>query len=541
MDDPLFRIISQGYNTWRVQTTFARHVDGATVSHRLAEIKTALARQFNIPEALVEYDCMLKRVPTPDGMLVDIQFDRKPIPAGAPRFRMLPLRAGDGSLFSDMLLEADIYPFDEYDQFITLQVIQSRVAAEGVDLSIVDWRAINQAISAMSHSYEPVFGMVIGQGQLPDIGIHSRIRYGGLEGDLQGSESRWTGCLPVSEGDVLFDVIPASSGRTPGRNLYGRELEPRGGIDTVIDAGEGTNVSKTGARVVAARDGLVVYERFGRDKRQLDSRDVIPARLVVRVEPTIVFDTDKRFELDLFDSAVISANVLAGSVIRSRSSLFIEGQVAEYSTIECHGVLRINGRVQKSRINSEAHICLLGGADNSIIQSGLTAHLEGLIADCRVYAHDVHANDIRGGEIEVLSRTAIQRVHDSEHGIANVRVNVLKSLAMQQQSSKVAVEELRDALAQIIQIFGTEIALQVEDATVQRMLLQWLRKQKSLIGISYSPAEVQDFRTLLSAIPTIRQQLEEVGTELRQITDKLHETLRDSEQNPELREQPESE
>lgn len=521
MDVP-FRVVSQAFNSWKVQTSFPKQVDAATLADRLQQVKVALARQFNMPETLIEYDRMLSRDQTDEGTVVLIQFLRRGIQGGAPRFRTLPLKLDDGTVVADMILEVDLYPLDEYDQATTLELVQSKLSAEGIDASFVDWPKVTDALRRLQEEFEPILGLEIARGAKPDFGLPCKIKYGESKLSSKPLESAWIGAYPVRKGELLVETSAAIPGRAMGKNLYGRELAPRVGTETSVVASEGAVTSRGGSAVVAARDGIVLFERTGRDKREADAKDRIPARLTVAVKPLIAFSASDQFLLDLTDAVVIQGDVLPGSSIRSKSSLCIEGNVGEYSNIECDGCLRIVGHVNSASVSSNQHLSIIGHAKDSRIEAGGTVFVEGLAEDCFMHARDVHAYDVKGGHIEALAQTDIRNMRDSEKSTAFVNINQRKALEIQQRSSKETIEELRDSMARITQIFGAEIALQVEAGSVQRLLLQWLRQQKTEHATSYTQAEVQEFRVLLESVPHIRHQLAALGNELREVTRKLH-------------------
>jgi hypothetical protein len=519
-----FKIVSQAYNSWKVQTSFPKQVDSATLAHRLHEVKTALARQFNMPDGLIEYDRLLKREITDEGTVVLIQFLRKSIQSGTPRFRCLPLKLEDGTVLPDMILEADIYPLDEYDQPTSFELIKSRLSSEGIDSALVDWPTITSALSQMQEDFDPALGLVIGRGTVPDFGLPCKIKYGESKLTTPALPSAWLGSYPVRKGELLTELASAIPGRRTGRNLMGRELMPRVGIETKVDVGDGAVMSRGGTAVVAARDGIVIFERTGRDKRDADARDRTPAKLAISVRPMILFNESDQYNLDLADAVVIQGDVLPGSNIRSRNALCIEGNVGECSNIECKGTLRIVGNVSCSAVSSEQHISIIGHVKDSRVEAGGTAQLEGTVEDCFVHARDVVAHDVTGGTVEALNQTDIQVIRDSAKSAASVSINLRKAMEQQQVSNKETIEELRDSMAHITQIFGSEIALQVEAGSIQPLLLQWLRRQKSTFGTSYTQAEVQDFRQILESVPQLRAQLAVLGNELREVTRKLHDT-----------------
>ncbi len=391
----------------------------------------------------------------------------------------------------------------------------------GVDLGLIDWARLKEALARLNETYEPVFGLQIANGELPDFGIHSQVNYGvGLKESLV-EESAWIGTHPVSRGDILVEVGAARPGRRAGRNLLGVELEPRPGVEVRLEAGEGAERTSTGARVVATADGLVRYRRIPLDRRARDARDLVPARLLVSVTPCEILTASLKYDLDVAEPLIIRGNLYAGSRIRTKAPLVVEGYIEEGSVIDARGTVRIRGDLSGVKLTTDEHLCILGQVKQSMLNARLTLQIEGTAVDCTLRAMDIIAHDVVGGDVEALSRTMIGRVFKSSSGTASVRINLRKYLQEQQLTGRQTVDDIRESLHQIALIFGHETVSQVEPVSVSRLLLSWLRDQKRTRGAVYSSIEVQEFRMLLEMIPVMRQQLSAAGAELRDITQRL--------------------
>ncbi len=245
----------------------------------------------------------------------------------------------------------------------------------------------------------------------------------------------------------------------------------------------------------------------------------VPLKLraeVLQVEPV----TDSKvFKISYDYPAVILADVQPGSTITTRDHLYIRGNVGSGTQIQCGGTLRIIGNVDSASITVRGHLAISGWAKKSEFHCDLTAHIDGEVKDCLLYAREILAPTIQGGVAEAMinhTGTASSAV-----GGSAIQVNQRKYLENQQAAGVAAVEDLREQLALVTELFGAEITQQVTTDTVQLMLLRWLRRQKTAGISNYSFRDVQEYRTVLSLVPMLREQLAATGAELREITTKL--------------------
>lgn len=520
--DQRVRLISQGYNTWKMQILFTKpDMPAAEISERLRDAKRELARQFGVPDNLLEYTGLLGRQETRNGLLVQLQITKQDVPANAPRFRTEAMKGPDGTAFSDMILLADLHPYDEYDHPLTKHAVEARLNTAGFPSAWIDWPKLEETIDTMRISNKPIIGLEISRGILPSTGKASRVTYGVRRDQERMLDSAWIGIRPVSRNEFIAEVSTSSVGLQWGRNVYGRELEPRPGLQTRLEAGDGTTLTLRGQRLVAAQDGLLVFERFGRDRRDKDAFDLVPVKILGRVLPVNTIVGYDIADLTLNEAAAIMGSIPSGARIRSTSSLFIDGDVEKDVMIECAGAVRIMGYVRRANIRSTKHVCIHGDIADSDINTSLTLYSEGRVIDSKVRASDVIAEEIRGGDVEALRQPPPHTLKDSGSTATAIRINLRKFFEMQQIDGRAALEDLRGSLSHILDIFGPDITLQASEGTEQRLLLKWLRKQKAAGIGNYTHAEVQEFREVLELIPRIREQLTSIGLELREVTTQL--------------------
>jgi len=522
--DRRVRIISQSYNRWKVQVLFSdQNISAAEVTQRLDDVKKELAEHFAVPDRMLEYSKLLGRHHTRNGLLVEMQIIRQEVPTGAPRLRPLPVKTPAGIIISDMRLEADLWPYDEFDRPLTQTAIEARLLIEGFDLQCVDWAVVNEALERMRATAEPVLRLEIGRGALPAVGHSSRLTYGIPPSQERLLNSAWIGVRPVAKGEFLAEVSPATSAFEWGKNVYGRDLEPRSGLQTRLESGEGTSLSLRGTRIISAREGLVLFERIGRDKRDRDAYDLVPLKLSVIVLPLTTVEPAERFDLDLREPAAITGGVPAGSRISSACALFIDGDVGEGAEVSCTGSIRITGGVRKARVASCQHVAIAGLLHESRAIAEFTCQADGGIISSQVRTSDLIAHDVRGSDVDAIRELSLSRMADEGKSASAIRINLRRFLESQQNAGREAIEELKQTFDRIADVFGPDIAAQTSSGSEQRMLLTWLRRQKMAGLGNYTHSEVEEFRQILEMVPLIREQLSAIGMELRDVTARLQE------------------
>ncbi|HEY3296159.1 MAG TPA: flagellar assembly protein A [bacterium] len=516
------RLVSQGYNSWRVQVLFPdTELSAGEISDRLREVKQELASQFGIPDAMLEYKQLLSKQVTRHGLLVQMQITKQDVPSGAPVFRALPLQLEDGTLFSDMRIEATFFPYDEFERTLTRQAVEVHLKSGGFDTGCINWDTVTQILLEMEERLCPVKGVEIGRGTPPGVGQSSRLTYGVPAYQEQFLTSAWVGTRPVVRGEFLAEASTSTAGHKWGRNVFGRELEPCPGISTRLVAGTGVKLVARETQLMALQDGLLVLERAGHDRRSRDTCDLIPLKLTASVLPLSTIQTTEVLNLDLTEPTAIFGSVEPGSRIRSKAPLYIEGNVGEGAVIKCSKSLRISGSATKANITSGYHLCINGDARACTLHAEYTLQVEGWVADSALSGMDVIVNEIIGGSVDALRQTSIQHTNDTGGMAATIRINLNKYLSNRQATGQEVLVELRDYMQQIVDLFGPEIAAGVKEGTAQRQMLKWLQQQKAAGAPNYTHAEMQELRTVMEMIPQIQEQVKAIGAELRDITTQL--------------------
>ena len=118
---------------------------------------------------------------------------------------------------------------------------------------------------------------------MPDVGIPATLYYRWFPQSDPASASAWMGLRVVERGEELTELSIPVSGVHAGKNVLGRELSPRRGITTRLEAGPGVSLSSTGRKLVSRDTGVLVLKRNYHDRRQKDSPRETPTVLVAEI------------------------------------------------------------------------------------------------------------------------------------------------------------------------------------------------------------------------------------------------------------------
>ena len=161
--------------------------------------------------------------------------------------------------------------------------------------------------------------------------------------------------VSISEGDLVCTVVPPVEG-TPGRDVFGRDVPPKGvhRVATVFDTGV---IEKEGGRMVAAISGRVNC-----------------AGNRVWISPLLTIHRHIDFQvgnIDFDGDVLIRGNILDLFTVKCTKSLVVKG-IVEGARIECGGDLAITGGIA----GKEKAVIVAGGKvaarfiDNATVTAG---------------------------------------------------------------------------------------------------------------------------------------------------------------------------
>lgn len=511
--DTRVQLVAQGANLWKVRVLFPNE-RAQEIPEQLRQIKRELAASFGVSDQRLEYVQLLSRKKTRNGILVQMQIRKQESPSGDVRVRFLDMIASDGTHFSDMRVAVDLNPLDRFEKPITFETVENRLRMEGVDLSLVDRSHLRELIGTCIYDMIPIRDAVIAQGELPDVGLPSRMHYTWFPSGDKAAETSWLGLRLVEPGELIAEVRPPVQGIKTGKNVFGRELSPRRGTTIRLEAGSGVSVSPAGRSISAREEGILVFQRFFADKRVKDSLHSTPT--VVKGEVQF-FRRARGAEVSgiVNESLWVIGDLPAKTKLSVYGDLIVHGKVGSECELQVSGDLRIHGNVADAALSVGAHLAVVGDITGAVLEVDLTAHIVGKATDCAIYAREIVAAELAGGLAEAFTQSS----SDSP----SVHFNRAKFLEEQQKAGESALETLRRQISQLLDIFGADVISQLTESNLQIMLLRWLRTQKAKGLPTYSHHQVQEYRALLEMAPLIRAQMAAIGEELRtSANDTLH-------------------
>lgn len=224
-----------------------------------------------------------------------------------------------------------LYKPEQTDQPLTVDEVKEALAAEGVVYGI-DEKEIARGVNDQVY----VTPIKIAGGDLPQPGISAHFEYHFDTTNERTPKEDQDGRIDYKdinfiqnthEGEVLVTKIPPSHG-TPGRNVFGKEIQGPMGRDVPFKRGANTKISEDGMTLVATASGAIVFQ-----KGKVSVNDVT----VIRGD--VDFNVGN---IDCAGSVKVTGNVKAGFTIKVDGNLEVEGNV-EDATIEVAGNVYVKG------------------------------------------------------------------------------------------------------------------------------------------------------------------------------------------------------
>lgn len=224
-----------------------------------------------------------------------------------------------------------LYKPEQTDQPLTVDEVKEALAAEGVVYGI-DEKEIARGVNDQVY----VTPIKIAGGDLPQPGISAHFEYHFDTTNERTPKEDQDGRIDYKdinfiqnthEGEVLVTKIPPSHG-SPGRNVFGKEIQGPMGRDVPFKRGANTKISEDGMTLVATASGAIVFQ-----KGKVSVNDVT----VIRGD--VDFNVGN---IDCAGSVKVTGNVKAGFTIKVDGNLEVEGNV-EDATIEVAGNVYVKG------------------------------------------------------------------------------------------------------------------------------------------------------------------------------------------------------
>ncbi len=271
-----------------------------------------------------------------------------------------------------------LYKPEQTDPPVTVDEVKEALAAENVIYGI-DEKEIARGVEEQIY----VTPIKIAGGDLPKPGVSARFDYHFDTTNQRTPKEDQDGRIDYKdinfiqnthEGDVLVTKIPPTRG-TPGKNVFGKEIQGPMGRDVPFKRGANTKVSDDGMTLIATASGAIVFQ-----KGKVSVNDVT----VIRGD--VDFNVGN---IDCAGSVKVSGNVKTGFTIKVDGNLEVEGNV-EDSTIEVAGSVYIKGGFfgeGKGILKADNDI-VVKYVEGQRLEAGGTVTVGGEIINCTVTAGD---------------------------------------------------------------------------------------------------------------------------------------------------------
>jgi len=521
-DKGKIHIVVQGYERWKAELTLgSSDTAESAIRANLRRAKQRLAQQYGVPEGQLEYTRLLGRRPTPQGLVVELEIVRQHLCKGAPVFRLEPVEGPDGTAFSDMVLRADLFPFDQFDKPLTRESLENYLVMRDIQLDLLDWAVLDKALETLQSTQKEIKGLTAGFGIFPDYGSDAIIEYALPTAEKNRAFAAQIGTRRVARGDLLVRRTPATTGLRMGRNLLGRELVARRGWDVELVAQEGAKLSRDGCSITAEREGLARFERLEQTIRRQGKVERVPARIVACVESLHAVEGNCVLQLDWNGHLEIQGSVRSGSKVRASGAMIVHGDIEKDCEIFARDSIHIDGKIYGSLVESDGHLAAGGAAAQTQAKAAKKVLIHGTVEDSCIRGQDVYLGEVKSSKVHALRQAVIEKERGSHGDESEIVVNLREFLSLQQIESAATVQKIAETMRRLVQLFGPKVIQTVNSTNMRQVLHQFLREQKGKGVAPYSPQDIANLRSILELVPAFRDLLADAGQELRELTDQI--------------------
>lgn len=299
----------------------------------------------------------------------------------------------------------------------------------------------------------------------------------------------------VVQGQVLAELVPAQKGR-PGRTVTNQILPAEDGKSTEMIPGKGTILSDDGRKIIAERNGQVVY-RAGR----------------LNVEEVYTISGDVGLD---------TGNIMfLGSVV-------VRGSVTDNMQVKAAGNIEVGGSVQKSQLEAEGDIVVrqgIQGRDGALIESTTGSLYAKFIQNTKVSVEKdliaqegiLHSYIDAGGKIHLGGKRA-QIVGGEIMAGEEIRVKQLGAQAS--TPTRVVVGTNPKILRQIKQLDKVKENAQEKLDKVEQNI-RTLNMQKSNHADTFTEEKEEMLVKMMSFQDKLKERLEEAKGEQEQLQEYL--------------------
>jgi len=520
------KILSKGLDHWKILIRLGMEelLDNRTLLSKLFDIKKHLSESEGVPLALLSYEGIIERRQLESEMQVVVRIVRLPIEKGEPTVHFLEKRSPEGIPYADMEATIDIYPFDTFEQIITLKKVLAVIRQSGIAEDRINPWLIRQKVRQASEAMRSIKNTSIAAGKFPDPGEDAKIEFYFPATPSHDSSLEYYGSRRVKKGDVLCRKTPPRDGQNAGANVKGVVLPPHKGLDVELKAQKGVVLSFDKLEASADTDGMVVITWVEVEKNLLHGKKVIPTEVLLRVNPVLKVKGDQVVDITTDQAVEVEGNLTIGSRIISNAEVHVSGSIREGSVISSLEDITVDGDVARSELSSDRNVVAQGNITDSKIVAKDKVVVNGEIRRTRVVGKDITANRILGSNILAQNSLCVNSLDDDESDvISSITIGVQEFRRSRMEENHEFLGQAGTNFNRIGELFGEPYLKHVTHSNVQQ---QWVKYCSSLRNQSrsHSRGQLDILKKLFENIPTIRTMIEEKSAENERIQEQMEDS-----------------
>ncbi|KPL08003.1 hypothetical protein AMJ86_02280 [bacterium SM23_57] len=519
----IFTIVARGLDNWKVliQLGFDELLNNRILLAKLFEVKKHLSEEEGIPLALLSYDGIVERRQLDSEMYVTVRMIRLPLEKGEPTICFKEAVAEDGTPYSDMTAEIDIYPLDSLENIITLKKVLATIRQSGIADDMLNPWFIRQTVRQITDSMRSVKNIQIAEGTLPEVGQDAHVEFFFPAQPSEKDATEYYGSRRVKKGDLICRKTPVQVGKNPGKNVKGEVIPPLKGFDVKLKVQKGICLSSDELQAYAEEEGLVVIRWVEVEKNLPHGKKVIPAEVQLKVNPVLKIKGQETVDLITSHAVEVEGNLKIGSRIITDGEVYISGSVEEGTTIKSLDDITVVGDVAGSDLSSDMNVITRGNVADSKIVAKENVIMGGEVRQAKVVGKNVTAKRILGSNVVSQHQLMVDALDDDENEVfSSITVGAREFLHSRYNENREFLEHAKANLERIIEIVGDEYSDSVTHSNIQQ---QWVRfcSEARKAKRKYSRQQLTDLRTLFQNIPALRNIINEKEEENNKIEEHM--------------------
>ena len=473
------------------------------LSKLLKSIKESISSEYDVPQARLKYRKILDKKVSPDGVIATLEISCSKSSCGKPVLKFCSAALPNGQSVDNMLLQADIFPYDEGGSKITEDDLMEALKSNNIREEYIDLDAIAAVVKRAEKEGKIIEDIVLAQGITPDVGKDAALEFSFDINPDRGSVKQYLGSRKAKKGDVLCIKHPRIIGRNPGSNLFGEPIDPVSGRDFQLIAGNGTRLTEKGTRILADQDGVAIVRQDETKVSSLSYSKSFPREVQLRIDPVQTVESTRTVEIITKDSVEVKGSLKENSNIITEGEVYILGDVESQAKIHAQDDIIVEGNIDKGSLISSKNIFAGGKVTESTLSAKGIVRVEGAIENTRVFAEDIEIDHLVGSTVVAARRIVIRSIEQDEKDIMNeIRVGIKDYQQMKIEENNEFLDYLNGDLIKMKSFFGTEIVEDLSYSNTELMLLKFAKDASKIGGLSDDQWDAS--KRLIESIPSLK-------------------------------------